>query len=1041
MKTCRPILPLLILTTTALAAPERVTRWDFDTDGDLQGWKPDAGLADVAVAEGRLTARITAPDAYLFSPPVDIPLDGVVIRVGLRGDRPGDTQLYWRTADNPELGEHAVVIRPTPPSPPGEIRTVEFAIGRPQDAGRRLTGFRIDPFNGNTEGQIEIDWVEVIRVDPEFDVRFALTPAHVDLGEPVTALVTVRQVSGRVTTQEYVASIGDAGGVSVQPQATRDPVAIGELRFDAPGVHTVRMELRAGPAEPTHVLEASVIVGRGERLPLKPLLRGKTVRLDLVPMAGSTTGGPDGARYGAARWAVRDASGEWQHCGWLMPLGELVTQTPDGRAVGAHLQPVLTTAGTRTARLELPHPGAWTYTLDLATEQRSPHEVIRVGTHLQAESSQQVLAFASPAVRMDREGAHDPLDRFAIFGGLEFLEPGWTSSSERAVGRHFADRWSPSPHKVSLPAMAIEADGLTTALLWRPTDAPEPPVATFASPNFLDGQQNHLAQLAVPGSGALRRENDSVAHRPLVIEAGTTLTGPAYLLHAEPDLPVARVAQRWYELFGPPAAPPPVHDDAETYELIARNYGETVYWPEENGWTHHWFFPEKPRYVERHASELIVHALHTGRTQWIERTRLAGRMIIDAAGKLAARLADDSGARQALREMQPDGTWTFVNTPEMRKATRWWTKNEYETLGEDGSSSLGTCVQPALQILHRAQLTGDPEMLRASIRALEAMRRFRVPRGAQVWEVHQQIPDIRAAALAVEAYQIGYRLTEDRRYLEDANYWAWTGVPFIYSWRVPVAPDAPRQLISSRDRTQDVRGSIPFTECFQDPERQVTPYGTIPVLGPTFYVHNWFGVIVQWCGLEWAWKVIELDADRPDPLLRTIADGVVASGLQQMFDKGPWIGLYPDVWDVPTHNAMGALIAPYLPTRCLQAQGRIPRDALPWTRVIRAPSATENQTHRPTWHISGWGDVPELRTPTAGAPLVLNLRYPRGQHNELIVCGVSRPSRVMVAGQLLEGHATDAPRNAIGWRYDDARRALSIRFEQVEPATPVQVHW
>ena len=65
-------------------------------------------------------------------------------------------------------------------------------------------------------------------------------------------------------------------------------------------------------------------------------------------------------------------------------------------------------------------------------------------------------------------------------------------------------------------------------------------------------------------------------------------------------------------------------------------------------------------------------------------------------------------------------------------------------------------------------------------RALEAMRRFRVPRGAQVWEVHQEIPDIRAAALAVEAYQKAYEITGDSRYLDDASYWAWTGVPFIY---------------------------------------------------------------------------------------------------------------------------------------------------------------------------------------------------------------------------------------------------------------------
>ena len=44
---------------------------------------------------------------------------------------------------------------------------------------------------------------------------------------------------------------------------------------------------------------------------------------------------------------------------------------------------------------------------------------------------------------------------------------------------------------------------------------------------------------------------------------------------------------------------------------------------------------------------------------------------------------------------------------------------------------------------------------------------------------------------------------------------------------------------------------------------------------------NWYGVIVQWVGLEWADQVIRLDAIRHDPLLRYIADGVVASGLDR----------------------------------------------------------------------------------------------------------------------------------------------------------------
>jgi hypothetical protein len=130
-----------------------------------------------------------------------------------------------------------------------------------------------------------------------------------------------------------------------------------------------------------------------------------------------------------------------------------------------------------------------------------------------------------------------------------------------------------------------------------------------------------------------------------------------------------------------------------------------------------------------------------------------------------------------------------------------------------------------------------------------------------------------------------------------------------------------------------------------------------------------------------------------------------------------------------------------MPTRCLQVQGRIPRDALPWTRVIPAPRGSEQPAGRSTWHVSGWGDVPQLRTPTAGAPFVVNLRYPRGQHNELILCGAARPARVTFAGQMLDERPADAPPVTIGWHYDAARHAVLMRFEQLEPVTPVQIHW
>ena len=480
-------------------------------------------------------------------------------------------------------------------------------------------------------------------------------------------------------------------------------------------------------------------------------------------------------------------------------------------------------------------------------------------------------------------------------------------------------------------------------------------------------------------------------------------------------------------------APAP-HDDKTLWNLYARHLGETMYWSADKGWRHHWFMGNESAFVPWMAAELLAHAAVTGDSRWIEATHPAARTIIDAAGTLAARVAESGPADAAIRSVRPDGTWRYVNSPKVREQARQATQGQFDSLGEDGSTSLGTCAINAVPILRYALLTGRTEYVQAGTRALETMRQFRVPRGAQVWEVHKDIPDLRAAALAVEAYRLGYRITGQQQWLDQANYWAWTGVPFLYSWAAPV-DQRPGLLAASQDRNTPPTnvGLIPFAEAFENPRRQVTPYASIPVLGTTCYTTNWFGVIVQWCGLEWAKEVIELDRDRPDSLLRAIADGVVASGLQQTFDKPPWIGLYPDVWDTQTNIAQGAFICGALPIACLQEQGRIPAWTRPWTRVLHDPNSDR------VWHVSGWGREPELDWPVAGNPLNVTMEFLPGQPNELVVVGVDRPRLARVGDSLVD--SLDQPKPVPGWRYDPDLRTVFVRFMQPDRTTVVRVEW
>ncbi|MCJ7673660.1 MAG: hypothetical protein MUO33_00740, partial [Sedimentisphaerales bacterium] len=156
-----------------------------------------------------------------------------------------------------------------------------------------------------------------------------------------------------------------------------------------------------------------------------------------------------------------------------------------------------------------------------------------------------------------------------------------------------------------------------------------------------------------------------------------------------------------------------------------------------------------------------------------------------------------------------------------------------------------------------------------------------VPRGAQTWEVPLHTPDILASAHMVNAYTLGYIISGKEQYLEQARYWAWTGIPFIYLY----PPTSGRAGV----------------------------YATIPVLGATnWQAPSWFGRPVQWCGLVYASALHLLgEYDKEGPWQK-IANGITAAGLQMSWslaDKGRQ-GLLPDFFDLKAQVGAGPAINP-----------------------------------------------------------------------------------------------------------------------------------
>ncbi|HSU56628.1 MAG TPA: hypothetical protein VLT36_21390, partial [Candidatus Dormibacteraeota bacterium] len=186
-------------------------------------------------------------------------------------------------------------------------------------------------------------------------------------------------------------------------------------------------------------------------------------------------------------------------------------------------------------------------------------------------------------------------------------------------------------------------------------------------------------------------------------------------------------------------------------------------------------------------------------------------------------------------------------------------------------------------LLDAAVFVGDRALINQALDRLRALNKFRngVPRGAQTWECPLHTPDILASAQMVRAYTLGYELTGETDFLEQAKYWAWTGVPFVY-------------LVNPADKP-------------------IGLYGTIAVFGATQWkAPVWLGMPVQWCGLVYADALYRLVRDDPKGPWKTIADGITASGIQQSWPDNHegYVGLLPDSFVLRGQHRNGPSINP-----------------------------------------------------------------------------------------------------------------------------------
>ena len=523
----------------------------------------------------------------------------------------------------------------------------------------------------------------------------------------------------------------------------------------------------------------------------------------------------------------------------------------------------------------------WSYEARFSLSEESKQ--LKVEYSLTADQERELIAFNGPILYAG-DGAFGERKTAALFPGLEFLEGGEPSSSARDVAPPNNNRLVPHPYKITIPLMAVEHKKTLVGLAWDALatwDGEHNMLsAAFASPNWYNHQKNHLMGLFVPTIPDWVEENQLAASRPYPLKANLPITIKAQII-IDGNGSILDAISHWTDTYGVPEPLEAPRSDREEVLLSRHGFMQTV-WDKEAGKSQHcvdWTPGNAPGFatllwydyliqtqdntikdelVRQRALEIVKRTTQEAGPGGLSSTNLCHILKWEAPfyfGEVEAGLDRlKEIATRWIETQGEDGSWCFHPTTDRAK-----------TLGNEGDAVLGTCATTAQLLLKHARVTGDAESLEAGVKGLKFMDKFKVPRGAQTWECPLYQPDLLAAAHAVAAYVEAYEITKEKHYLEKAEQWAKTGLPFVYHWHLP--------------------------------DRPGMRFGSIPVFGTTFYTHPWFGVPVQWNGLVYAYALQHLarhTSENRSQFWSKVAEGITISAMYQQWTKGELKGTYPD---------------------------------------------------------------------------------------------------------------------------------------------------
>ncbi len=607
-----------------------------------------------------------------------------------------------------------------------------------------------------------------------------------------------------------------------------------------------------------------------------------------------------------------------------------------------------------------------------------------------------LLRFAALPLRAGRGGPSE-----ALVPGVFFARYNETLETPAPPARPLV----PNPLHLTAPVMAMAAEDTTVALLWdmqQTTGTGGLPSALFDAPGAPDspaGAENYRMELFLPSVPNPVEPNHEQATEPLAVAANTELRLAGKLLVA-PGLNDATAAIRQWTRAYPNRFRELDVKEPRSIEATRRlsrqtllgNTGEVtpleaVALRTEAGLVGR----GRDAVALREGADRATDAL---RQEGVLEPRLAYRV----GGVIPSLAREESEVYRIIDAQLPDGSWAEALPP-----------NE-NVVVQPGLRGVGVTAVHALPVLRYAALTGNSNAAGSGYRALEYLSeyvygrpkgRYRIPRMVQGDGNAPSLPSLYVAADVAECFLLGYQVTGEIRFLEEARFWADTGLPFIYLWSASQKP--------------------------------VLPGAALPVIGERP------GIAEQLAGLAFARVLLDLDRYRDDDLYEKVIHSIVVSTMHQQATMGADAGTYPLHWNVLSGQPEGVRLQPDLLLSVIHdRQGYAPevshrRIRVGPDRLFVASGATIKQVDSTAFRLRldlHWLEDAETITTVAGVPgRPISVEY-----------NTSRLRRrgIPVSRRFLP--EADAPEQP-GWSYNEETGLLTLRLEHTGGEDELEIRW